>query len=322
MSPDGKKFAFHLIPCGIIYPHTVNVLGNGVVVDFEKLWQELADLEKKGVNWKGRLLISDRAHILFQSHRARDGFEEERRKSDGRVALGTTRRGIGPAYADKVSRVGIRVGALLNWDVFCRQLRQCYQSDETYYNTLDWFKRRLDVLQPMIIDSVTYLNDASKAGKSILTEGANAAMLDVDFGTYPFVTSSTTTAGGVCTGLGLAPSKLTTVYGVAKAYTTRVGAGPFPTELTDERGGGNRPLGAPGTDIGLHMQTVGKEVGVTTGRKRRCGWLDVVVLNYSNLLNGYSSINLTKLDVMDGLDEVKIGAWVGSCACSRLRAYV
>jgi len=159
----------------------------------------------------------------------------------------------------------------------------------------------------MIVDGVHLINNAYNSGKRILTEGANAVMLDLDFGTYPYVTSSSTTAGGVCTGLGLSPNKISTTIGVVKAYTTRVGGGPFPTELTDDLAGGKLPRGAPGTEIGAHLQKVGAEVGVTTGRKRRCGWLDVVVLKYSNNINGYSGINITKLDVLDKLSEVKIG---------------
>lgn len=157
------------------------------------------------------------------------------------------------------------------------------------------------------MDGVQLINQSYDNGKRIITEGANAALLDLDFGTYPYVTSSSTTAGGICTGLGLAPSKIEAVVGVVKAYTTRVGGGPFPTELTDERGGGDRPLNAPGTEIGLRLQQVGGEIGVTTGRKRRCGWFDGVVARYAHQLNGFTSLNLTKLDVLDGLDTVKIG---------------
>jgi adenylosuccinate synthase len=162
-------------------------------------------------------------------------------------------------------------------------------------------------LLPLVVDGVQLVNAALAEGKSVITEGANAALLDLDFGTYPYVTSSSTTAGGIATGLGIAPSRIEAVVGVVKAYTTRVGSGPFPTELTDSRGGGDRPLGAPGTDTGLHLQTVGREVGVTTGRKRRCGWFDASVVAYAHRLNGFSSLNITKLDCLDALDSIQLG---------------
>jgi adenylosuccinate synthase len=168
------------------------------------------------------------------------------------------------------------------------------------------FAQRERVL-PMVVDGVHLVNEALASGKSIITEGANAALLDLDFGTYPYVTSSSTTAGGISTGLGIAPGKIESLVGVVKAYTTRVGGGPFPTELTDERGGGDLPLNAPGTDIGLHLQKGGREVGVTTGRKRRCGWFDAVVVAYAHRLNGFTSLNITKLDCLDALDTLKIG---------------
>lgn len=201
-----------------------------------------------------------------------------------------------------------------DWDAFAPVYRQLAKDTAAQYDVpldveggLEAFKEMRDRAVPMIVDGVQFINQAYNDGKRIITEGANAAMLDVDYGTYPFVTSSSTTAGGVSTGLGLAPSKLECVIGVMKAYTTRVGAGPFPTELTDERGGGDRELNSHETDIGLQMQNVGFEYGVTTGRKRRCGWFDAVVGQYSHMINDYSSINLTKLDVLDDLEELKIG---------------
>ena len=182
-----------------------------------------------------------------------------------------------------------------------------YKFDYDIQGELDKYDVWAEQVSSMIVDGVQLVNEAYDAGKNIITEGANAAMLDIDFGTYPYVTSSSTTAGGIATGLGIAPQKIEAVIGVVKAYTTRVGGGPFPTELTDERGGGDLPLNAPGTEIGLHLQKVGAEIGVTTGRKRRCGWFDAVVVKYAHTLNQFSSLNLTKLDVLDDLDEVKIG---------------
>lgn len=308
---DGKKFAFHLLPCGLVYPHTKNLLGNGVVVDLESLFEELAPLDEAGIDWEGRLLVSDRAHLLFGFHKTIDGIMEER---DTASAIGTTRKGIGPAYAVKAMREGLRVGHLRHFDTFKRKLvktittyMDLYEFDYDVDAEIERVAELRERVLPMIVDGVAYVNQAHREGKRILTEGANAAMLDLDFGTYPYVTSSTTTAGGVATGLGLSPDKVDCRIGVAKAYTTRVGAGPFPTELTDDRGGGAREHGAPESDIGLHMQNVGHEYGVTTGRKRRCGWLDTVVLRYSHMINNYSMLNLTKLDVMDDLEEVRIG---------------
>ena len=309
---NGKKYAFHLLPCGLIYPHTTNVLGNGTVINMVNLFEELEPLTADGLEWEGRLLISDRAHLLFESHKAIDGYQEDAR---GAANIGTTKKGIGPASTSKAIRNGIRVGMLKHWDEFERQLRELYAFQESQYPGIeldveaevDRYKKFAEVVNPWIIDGVHYMNQAYADGKRIITEGANAAMLDIDYGTYPFVTSSATTSGGICTGLGLSPDKVDCALGVIKAYTTRVGWGPFPTELTDDTCGGMVPRGAPGTEIGRHLQEVGFEIGVTTGRKRRCGWLDVPVIQYGHMVNGYQSINLTKLDVLDDLDEVKIG---------------
>jgi len=240
---------------------------------------------------------------------------EERR---GDANIGTTKKGIGPCYSTKAFRNGIRVGQLKDWDSFEHSYKTTVAQLEDWYGKfsydtneeLDQYKQYAEICDDMIIDSVAYVNDAYREGKNIITEGANASMLDMDFGTYPFVTSSTTTVGGISTGLGLSPDKIDCAMGVVKAYTTRVGWGPFPTELTDSTCGGMVPDGAPGTEIGRHLQVTGGEIGVTTKRKRRCGWLDIPVVQYGNLLNGYSnngSINITKLDVLDELDEVKIG---------------
>lgn len=311
---DGKKYAFHLLPCGVIYPHTINLLGNGTVIHFDSLFQELKELDGANIDWKGRVLISDRAHVLFDFHKTIDGLAEERRAAAGGGKIGTTKQGIGPCYSSKATRNGIRVGMMKHPESFKRNLNKLM--DDTEHATgikidrqaeFDKWDALIPRILPMIVDGVHLVNEGYRSGKRIITEGANAALLDVDFGTYPYVTSSSTTAGGISTGLGLAPTLIESVVGVVKAYTTRVGGGPFPTELTDERGGGDRPLNAEGTEIGLKLQNVGREIGVTTGRKRRCGWLDTVVLRYADQLNGFTSLNLTKLDVLDGLDEIKIG---------------
>jgi len=311
---DGKRFAFHLLPCGLIYPHTINVLGNGCVVHVPAIFEELAPLKEANIETKGRLKVSDRAHLLFDFHKKVDGLLEEGR---GAGKLGTTKQGIGPAYSSKMTRNGVRVGLLKEpWDVFEKVYLSLAELHERFYeiefdkkSELEKLKgmRSLMLEEDMIIDSVYELNRAYKDGKRILAEGANACMLDIDFGTYPFVTSSSTSVGGVCTGLGLSPDKVDCRIGVVKAYTTRVGAGPFPTELTDDLAGGDRPRGSEGTEIGAHLQQVGREIGVTTGRKRRCGWFDAALMQYSMQVNNYTSLNITKLDCLDDLDEVKIG---------------
>jgi adenylosuccinate synthase len=312
---NGKKYAFHLLPCGVIYPHTLNLLGNGTVVHVESLFKELAELEGAGISWAGRVVISDRAHLLFDFHKQVDGLAEERRAgAGGGGKIGTTKQGIGPCYASKASRNGVRAGLLKHPQAFKTQLGRLMDDTAAAYGiTIDKQAEfaKWDVLlpktAPLVVDGAHIVGDYYRSGKRIITEGANAALLDIDFGTYPYVTSSATTAGGICTGLGLAPSTIEAVVGVVKAYTTRVGGGPFPTELTDERGGGDRPLNSDGTEIGLHLQKVGAEIGVTTGRKRRCGWLDTQVLRYANQLNGFTSLNLTKLDVLDDLETLRIG---------------
>jgi adenylosuccinate synthase len=311
---NGKKFAFHLLPCGLIYPHTLNLLGNGTVIHIPSLFNELEPLNAAGIEWQGRLKLSDRAHVLFDFHKIVDGLLEERLRASAGKGIGTTKQGIGPAYASKASRNAVRIGHLKNRTVLHTRLRRSIEEHQMMYKfdydiqgELDKYDVWAEQVNSMIVDGVQLVNEAYDAGKNIITEGANAAMLDIDFGTYPYVTSSSTTAGGIATGLGIAPQKIEAVIGVVKAYTTRVGGGPFPTELTDERGGGDLPLNAPGTEIGLHLQKVGAEIGVTTGRKRRCGWFDAVVVKYAHTLNQFSSLNLTKLDVLDDLDEVKIG---------------
>jgi len=291
------KFAFHLLPCGLLYPSTMNIIGNGCVVHVPSMFEELKALDAADINYDGRLLVSNRAHMLFEFHQVVDGMQETRR---GAANIGTTKKGIGPCYTSKATRNGIRFGEFLNRDHFLRRYNELVDSHEQMFDFQHDRKSELEQLDalrekltPMIADTITYVNDAYDQGKRILAEGANACLLDLDYGTYPMVTSSSTTSGGICTGLGIAPSKLDRVIGVVKAYTTRVGSGPFPSELKD--------------DIGEHLQTVGVEFGATTGRRRRCGWLDLALMKYSHRINGYNALNITKLDVLSGLDELKIG---------------
>ena len=311
---NGVKYAFHLLPCGLIYPHTLNVLGNGTVIHVPQLFHELSQLDGTDIEWASRLKLSDRAHLLFDYHQLIDGVLEERR-GEGK-SLGTTKKGIGPAYAAKALRIGVRVGELRDFDVFAAKHAASVAAHQALYGfeydvdeELERYREYAAIFEAndMIVDSVHLVNDAYASGKRIIMEGANAALLDMDYGTYPFVTSSTTTVGGMSTGLGLSPDKIQASLGVVKAYTTRVGWGPFPTELTDVDAGGERERGAPGSDIGAHIQKVGAEIGVTTKRKRRCGWLDIPLLKYSAMINGYTGVNITKLDVLDDLETVKIG---------------
>lgn len=293
---DGRKFAFHVLPCGLLYPGKMNVIGNGVVVESGNLFRELAQLDEAGIDYDGRLKISDRAHVLFRIHQSLDQRQEEHR---GGGAIGTTGRGIGPSYQSKAGRGGVRMGDLVDFDVFAAKARAlakhsgaegaelAMEEDLQMYND-EWRARLL----PMIADTTHLVQEELAAGRRVLCEGANAVMLDLDHGTYPYVTSSSTGAGGICTGLGLPPSAVEHTIGIVKAYTTRVGAGPFPTELDDA--------------TGQHLRDVGGEYGTTTGRPRRCGWLDVPAVRYGARINGYSSINITKLDVLDGVDEIRI----------------
>lgn len=298
---DGKKFAFHLLPCGLLHKKPINVIGNGVVLHLPTMFKELASLDDAGIDYSGRLLISDRAHLLFDAHMAVDGAREDGLADAKKI--GTTKRGIGPAYSSKAIREGVRVGDLLDFDVFTENFTAMMRDMRSRYGEamrdidvdaeLERYRAYADIVRPMVRDTQHELNAMLARGKTVLAEGANAALLDVDFGTYPYVTSSATAAGGICTGLGIAPTKIDSVLGVVKAYTTRVGAGPFPTELTDA--------------IGLHLRDVGHEQGTTTGRDRRCGWLDIPVVRFSHSLNNYQALNITKLDVLTGLEELKLG---------------
>ncbi|KAJ1983174.1 Adenylosuccinate synthase [Dimargaris cristalligena] len=294
---DGVKYDFHLIPSGLISPTCTTLLGNGLVIHLPSFFEEIANLEAKGLNCEGRIFVSDRAHLVFDFHQIVDGIKEVEL---GRGSIGTTKKGIGPAYSSKASRSGIRVHHLYEDDVFESRLRSIVANRFKRYGQFDYdveaelkrYRQLAAKLKPMVVDSVTYMHASLQQGKNILVEGANAIMLDIDFGTYPFVTSSNTGVAGVCTGLGVPPNRIGDVIGVVKAYTTRVGEGPFPTEQLNS--------------VGETLQDVGHEYGTTTGRKRRCGWLDLVLLKYSHMVNGYTSLNLTKLDVLDGFAEIKV----------------
>ncbi|CAA0829890.1 Adenylosuccinate synthetase- chloroplastic [Striga hermonthica] len=298
---EGKKFALHLVPSGILNEETICVIGNGVVVHLPGFFDEIDKLEANGVSCKGRILVSDRAHLLFDLHQIVDGLREaELAKS----FIGTTRRGIGPCYSSKVIRNGIRVSDLRHMDTFPQKLdvllsdaasrfRGFDYSPEVLRDEVERYKGLADKLEPFITDTVHFMNDAISRKKKILVEGGQATMLDIDFGTYPFVTSSSPSAGGICTGLGIAPRDLGDLVGVVKAYTTRVGSGPFPTEILGKGG-----------DL---LRFAGQEFGTTTGRPRRCGWLDIVALKYCCQINGFSSLNLTKLDVLSDFEEIQLG---------------
>ena len=296
----GEEYKLHLIPSGILYKDSLNIIGNGVVIDLAVLLKEMDELKERGVSFN-HFHISDRAHLIMPYHKVLDGLEEEA-KGDGKI--GTTKRGIGPAYADKVNRVGIRVCDLIDFSEFERKLHQVLKQKnvllEKVYGQepmdekaiVEEYKVLAELVRPYVADTSVLLDKELKAGKKVLFEGAQAVHLDIDHGTYPFVTSSSPCAGGALTGTGVGPTKINQVIGVAKAYTTRVGEGPFPTELFDE--------------MGEELRKVGGEYGVTTGRPRRCGWLDAVLLRYSVRVSGVTDLALTKLDVLDGLDEIKI----------------
>jgi len=295
---DGAEYDFHLLPSGIINSECISIIGNGVVVHLPGLFEELKKNEAKGLkDWENRLLISDRAHLVFDFHQSADGLQENMKEGQ---KLGTTKKGIGPTYSSKAIRNGIRMCDLVgDWNVFkeryvslANMYERQYPSLKVNENDLKRYEEYAKKIKPLVTETVSYLNRAIQEGKHVLVEGANAAMLDIDFGTYPYVTSSNCSIGGVCTGLGLPPSRIGDVIGVVKAYTTRVGEGPFPSELKDE--------------IGAMLQEKGHEIGVTTQRKRRCGWLDICVLRHTNMVNGYTALCLTKLDILDELPKIKI----------------
>jgi len=297
---DGRKYVLHLIPSGILRPGKICVIGNGVVLDPAAFTEEVQTLMSAGIDVTGRLFVSNRAHLIMPYHRAVEKAEENALKEK----IGTTSRGIGPCYEDKMGRRGIRVADLLYPDLFREKVRanlefknrvlcSVYQADALNAEAItDEYLEMASRLLPYVTDTAEYLNRAVREGKRVLFEGAQGTLLDVDHGTYPFVTSSSATAGGACTGTGIGPSLITGVIGIAKAYTTRVGGGPFPTELTD--------------DIGRRIQEKGAEFGASTGRPRRCGWFDAVVVRYAALLNDLTTLVITKLDVLDQLDEINI----------------
>ena len=298
---EGNKHVLHTIPSGIFHPEAVNIIGNGVVIDPVIFKKEIENLAPYGINFSEKLLISKKAHLILPTHRLLDAASEA---AKGKAKIGSTLKGIGPTYMDKTGRNGIRVGDIFapNWDskykkLITKHLELLKNFEGFEVNDIDAleeeFLTSIKALKKFkLVDSENYLHQAQKAGKKILAEGAQGSLLDIDFGTYPFVTSSTTTAAGACTGLGIAPNKIIEVYGIFKAYTTRVGSGPFPTELFD--------------DYGETMGRVGNEFGATTGRSRRCGWLDLVALKYAIKINGVTQLMMMKGDVLSGFDKIKV----------------
>ncbi|MDZ7269856.1 MAG: adenylosuccinate synthase [candidate division KSB1 bacterium] len=297
----GEKFVLHLIPSGILHPHIKCVLGNGMVIDPVAFLAEVSLLEQRGLSLAGRLFISHRAHLVMPYHKLLD---QSRETASELEPIGTTGRGIGPAYVDKALRMGIRVVDLLDAGLLRRKIEQNLQEKNALLSTLyghppldpDDILREYQhfdaLLDPYITDTARLLQQSLAAGQRILCEGAQGTLLDLDFGTYPFVTSSSPTAGGACTGLGIGPTTIDEVLGVVKAYTTRVGRGPLPTEIPD--------------DSGIDLRRLGAEFGATTGRPRRCGWFDAVVANYAVHINGLAAWAVTKLDVLDTLSEIKV----------------
>ena len=299
---DGDHFVLHTVPSGIFRKGTVNVIGNGVVIDPVILMEEISEIEKRGVDVSDKLLISKRAHLILPTHRALDAASES---AMGKAKIGSTLKGIGPAYADKTGRNGLRVGDILqaNFQALYESrkqrhllLLQQYPAFESPFDFAtyeqEWFQAVEQMKRFPFIDSEVYVNEALEKGVSILAEGAQGSLLDIDFGTYPYVTSSNTLSAGVCTGLGIAPSRVGRVYGIFKAYCTRVGSGPFPTELFDEDG--------------ERLRQIGHEFGATTGRPRRTGWLDMVALKYTVMMNGVTDLIMMKSDVLDEFDTIKV----------------
>ena len=297
-----KTFILHMVPSGILR-ETTSILGNGVVIDLSELVKEINDLEKMGIDVEKHLHISDRAQLVMPWHKI---FDQLREQKKGKSKIGTTGRGIGPTYEDKVGRVGIRIGDLLDQEKFRSRLSQLvkeknnflvkyFDKDERFFYAEDIFSEYAEYikkLEPCIVDTPFLINQLIQDGKNILFEGAQGTFLDVDHGTYPFVTSSNTLSGNACVGSGIGPTCITGVLGIVKAYTTRVGNGPFPTELLD--------------NDGKILQSEGNEFGATTGRSRRCGWFDALLVRQAVRLNGITSIAVTKLDVLDNFDTLKI----------------
>ena len=295
-----EKFVLHLLPSGVLQCKGKCIIANGVVVNPKAFLKEIGQIEEKGMR-TDHVFISRRAHVIMPYHILLDTYREE---EEGGTQIGTTKKGIGPCYEDKIARVGIRMVDLLNPEVLAEKIKKNLKTKNSLFEKY-FEKPKLDfdeiyneflalgeTLKDRIVDTEVELNQAIHDGKNILFEGAQAAMLDIDFGTYPYVTSSSPTTGGVCSGAGVPPTSLENLIGVAKAYTTRVGNGPFPTELNDE--------------IGEEMRKVGREYGATTGRPRRCGWLDLVSLKHATMINGINNLVITKLDVLSGMPTLKI----------------
>lgn len=304
---DGQKHVLHTIPSGIFHQNTINLIGNGVILDANILKHELELLKAKGVQPEKNLLISKKSHLIAPTHRMLDAAYE---RSKGDQKIGSTLKGIGPTYTDKIARIGLRMGDTLadNFLELYQSLKEKHIRILKSYNfdykkeTIDnipfetyeqqWLEAIKYIQQIPMVDSEHYIHHAIKSGKRVLAEGAQGSLLDIDFGSYPFVTSSNTTSAAVCTGLGIAPSMVGKVYGVFKAYCTRVGSGPFPTELEDE--------------VGQKLRDNGHEYGSTTGRPRRCGWMDLPALKYAIMISGVSDLVITKADVMDDFDQISV----------------
>ncbi|KAI8409898.1 hypothetical protein FOFC_09741 [Fusarium oxysporum] len=295
---NGVSYSFHLLPSGLINPRCMNFIGSGVVFHVPSFFSELKELEKNLTAVHDRILVSDRVNVLLDLHIAVDGLEEEEL---GDAAIGTTRRGIGPCYQTSRARTGIKMTDVFHPEVFEQKLRRLADGFQKRFGELleydieaelARFDEYRQTLSKYVVDGVAFMRSAQESNMKIVIEGANALMLDVDYGSYPFVTSSSTTLAGIIGGLALNPKNITETVGVVKAYTTRVGAGAFKTEDTEE--------------IGTKLQEIGREWGTSTGRRRRCGWLDLVVVKYSNSINYYDSLNLTKLDVLDTFETIKI----------------
>jgi len=296
-----ETFVLHLVPSGIFQPNVQCVIGNGVVIDPVAMVEEINMIKDLGYNVEGRLFISHNAHLIMPYHKR---IEEARERWRDAGAIGTTGRGIGPAYVDKFARTGVRVVDLLDRDILRKKLMSSLEEKNAILENV-YGAEKIDVeamieeyvefdklIDPYVKDTTNFLVHALKEGKHVLAEGAQGSLLDVDFGTYPFVTSSHPTVGGCCTGLGVPPTSINRVIGIVKAYCTRVGNGPFPTELEG--------------DNGEALRKAGHEFGATTGRPRRCGWLDLVALNYTSMINGFTELAITKLDVLSGLDEIDV----------------
>ncbi|MBI2930585.1 MAG: adenylosuccinate synthase [Planctomycetes bacterium] len=299
---DGEKFVLHLIPSGVLHRGTTCVIGNGVVIDLVQLLEEIRDLGRRGIRVGSRnLLVSERAHVVMPYHKQLDALSEKAAASK----IGTTQRGIGPCYADKAARKGIRVADLYNPTFFKNRLGALVEEKNKVLGALYgapgldadsiWmeYRRYAEQIESLVADTTCYVNEAIDGGKRVLFEGAQGSLLDIDFGTYPYVTSSNSDACGISAGAGVPPKKVGRIVGVAKAYCTRVGEGPFPTELNDE--------------LGKRIREIGHEYGATTGRPRRCGWFDLVASRHAVMINGIDELAITKLDVLDQLDEIKIG---------------